>query len=261
MTETNQALWEENHLLKQKRHQLEQSALEIQATACKLQREHEWYQDMLKFLPSGIYRARAFPLKQFPEDAWMDLEKPPYILELVNDRFCEILGISRETFKTKPHIVYELVHPDDKEDFIRCNEKSHIQLIPFLWEGRLVIAGEIRWVHFESRPGPVANDNGDVVFTGILLDITDRKKKEEELKELISRLNKAKEEIKTLKGIVPICSHCKMIRDDRGFWDHVEVYVSKHTDARFSHSICPDCARKHYPDLYMKATEGSDTIH
>ncbi|MCB2181525.1 MAG: cache domain-containing protein [Desulfobulbaceae bacterium] len=54
--------------------------------------------------------------------------------------------------------------------------------------------------------------------------------------------------IETLRGIVPICSYCKQIRDDKGYWNQVEAYVAKHTDARFSHSICPSCMKKHYPE-------------
>ena len=54
--------------------------------------------------------------------------------------------------------------------------------------------------------------------------------------------------IETLSGIVPICSYCKQIRDDKGYWNQVEEYVSKHTEAEFSHGICPDCMGKHYPE-------------
>ena len=57
-----------------------------------------------------------------------------------------------------------------------------------------------------------------------------------------------KRRIETLRGIVPICSFCKQIRDDKGYWNRVEAYVSKHTEAQFSHSICPDCVREHYPE-------------
>ena len=56
--------------------------------------------------------------------------------------------------------------------------------------------------------------------------------------------------IETLRGIVPICSYCKQIRDDKGYWNQVEAYVAKHTEARFSHSICPSCMEKHYPKEY-----------
>lgn len=57
-----------------------------------------------------------------------------------------------------------------------------------------------------------------------------------------------KKRIETLRGIVPICSFCKQIRDDKGYWNRVDAYVAKHTEAQFSHSICPDCVRMHYPE-------------
>jgi hypothetical protein len=59
------------------------------------------------------------------------------------------------------------------------------------------------------------------------------------------------EEIKTLQGIIPICAQCKKIRDDKGYWEQVELYVSKHTKAQFSHGICPACAKELYPE-YIK---------
>ena len=62
-------------------------------------------------------------------------------------------------------------------------------------------------------------------------------------------LAQALAEIKTLSGILPICAHCKQVRDDQGYWNRLEAYLSKHSDAVVSHSICPDCLRKHYPDM------------
>ncbi|MBT4485199.1 MAG: hypothetical protein HOC71_16155 [Candidatus Latescibacteria bacterium] len=56
--------------------------------------------------------------------------------------------------------------------------------------------------------------------------------------------------IETLRGIVPICSFCKQIRDDKGYWNRVELFVEKHTEAKFSHSICPPCMEEHYPEEY-----------
>ena len=64
------------------------------------------------------------------------------------------------------------------------------------------------------------------------------------------KLEKALCEIKTLRGIVPICAHCKKIRDDTGFWQQVEVYVDKHTEAKFSHGICPECVKDFFPEIY-----------
>ena len=62
-------------------------------------------------------------------------------------------------------------------------------------------------------------------------------------------MTKALEEIKKLKGILPICSSCKKIRDDKGYWQQIEAYIGQHSGAEFTHGICPDCARKLYPDL------------
>ncbi len=69
-----------------------------------------------------------------------------------------------------------------------------------------------------------------------------------ELRRLNGDLEKALAEIKTLRGIIPICVSCKRIRDDQGFWQRVDVYVRDHSEAEFSHSYCPECARKLYPD-------------
>ena len=70
-----------------------------------------------------------------------------------------------------------------------------------------------------------------------------------ELKKSNQELQKALSEIKSLQGILPICSNCKKIRDDQGYWQQVESYVTKHSQASFSHGICPDCAKEYYKEL------------
>ena len=70
-----------------------------------------------------------------------------------------------------------------------------------------------------------------------------------ELAAKIEQLRQAVDQIKTLKGIVPICASCKNIRDDRGFWNRVENYVRDHTEAEFSHAVCPDCMKRLYPQF------------
>jgi PAS domain S-box-containing protein len=86
----------------------------------------------------------------------------------------------------------------------------------------------------------------------LLTDIIDRKRAEEALEEERRRLQQTLDEVRTLRGIVPICANCKKIRDDKGFWNQVEKYVSEHTEAEFSHGICPDCTKKLYPDIYIE---------
>ena len=66
---------------------------------------------------------------------------------------------------------------------------------------------------------------------------------------LIQNLRAALSEVRALEGIIPICASCKKIRDDRGYWHMVEAYISAHSEARFSHGICPECAEKLYPDI------------
>jgi hypothetical protein len=73
-------------------------------------------------------------------------------------------------------------------------------------------------------------------------------------KELQTALN----EIKQLRGIIPICSSCKKIRDDAGFWHQVESYIHDHSEAEFSHSICPDCMKKLYPDFVKNGLQQKD---
>ena len=69
-----------------------------------------------------------------------------------------------------------------------------------------------------------------------------------ELEAKKEELQHSLDEIRTLRGILPICSHCHQIRDDQGYWNRVETYISQHSDVRFSHGICPACIKEHYAD-------------
>ena len=80
-------------------------------------------------------------------------------------------------------------------------------------------------------------------------DITDRKRTEKEREKLIHELQNVLAKVKTLSGLLPICSSCKKVRDDKGYWSQIETYIREHSEADFSHSICPECAKKIYPDL------------
>lgn len=71
--------------------------------------------------------------------------------------------------------------------------------------------------------------------------IAERKRAEEERERLVTELQKALEDVKTLRGIVPICAGCKKIRDDKGFWQQVEIYVREHSEVKFTHGMCPEC--------------------
>ncbi len=91
-----------------------------------------------------------------------------------------------------------------------------------------------------------------LVFRPIRLHIELRQAAEAEKDSLISELQKALNEVKTLRGFIPICASCKKIRDDEGYWQQVEDYISDHSDAVFSHGICQECEKKLYPALFQK---------
>jgi hypothetical protein len=85
-------------------------------------------------------------------------------------------------------------------------------------------------------------------------NITKRKLAEDAKEELIIELEAAQEEVNLLSGLIPICASCKNIRNDKGYWTKIESYITKHSKAKFSHSICPNCAKKLYPDLFKEIT-------
>lgn len=98
-----------------------------------------------------------------------------------------------------------------------------------------------------------------IIETGLIspyeLLFRNLRRSEADLRAERDNLKKALDEIKTLKGILPICMICKKIRDDKGLWNRLEAYLQKHSGAEFSHGICPDCAREHYPDIDFKETD------
>ena len=88
-----------------------------------------------------------------------------------------------------------------------------------------------------------------LVFRPIRLHIDLRRQAEDQKDSLIIELQEALDEVKALRGFIPICASCKNIRDDKGFWQQIEVYLSAHSDTKFSHGICPECAKKLYPNF------------
>ncbi|MBI3852673.1 MAG: response regulator [Verrucomicrobia bacterium] len=81
-----------------------------------------------------------------------------------------------------------------------------------------------------------------------------RKQAAEEQERLIAELKEALAQIKTISGLIPICAGCKKIRDDEGFWQQLESYISRHSDAVFSHGLCPECVKRLYPDFVETGT-------
>jgi PAS domain S-box-containing protein len=153
--------------------------------------------------------------------------------------------------------VMKIVYPEDKAKTIhRINERRTGVRSTKSFETRLItknqtpVSFEVFIISAEGLYSPKKFGLRTFLGTqGIARDISERKQAEEEREKLHSKLQEAFDNIKTLKGLLPICANCKNIRDDKGYWNQIEAYIRDRSDAEFSHSICPDCAKKLYSDL------------
>jgi PAS domain S-box-containing protein len=168
----------------------------------------------------------------------------------VNSSLCELVGYSRDELLQKNF--QDITHPDD-----RAVDQREVQQL---------LQGEIRTYKIEKRyfhkqgrtiwillsVSLVRLDSGQPrYFIAQLADINKRKQTEIDLEQVrqnlaarVQELEAALAEVKTLQGILPICSYCKNIRNDKNFWMKVEDYLTRHTEALFSHAICPTCYEK-----------------
>lgn len=137
------------------------------------------YADLANALPSGIYRLRVFKEVSLIEDKWVSSKDIPYVFEFANDRFFEILNLDRLDFERNPGIIHDLIFEADKAKFAKINVESNLNSTPFSWEGRFLINDKVIWIHFKSIPRLL--ENGDIIWTGTLEDITKRKQTEEEI--------------------------------------------------------------------------------
>ncbi len=163
----------------------------------------------------------------------------------INDAFLNTLGYSKE----------ELTGKTSKELKLFADAEELEHMIQMIVEHRSIREFETKLKTKDGRiregliSGDIIESQGERYFLAVMIDITDRKKAEAEREKNIQELKKAIAEIKTLKGFIPICASCKKIRNDKGYWEQVEAYVTRHTEARFSHGICPECVKKLYSDF------------
>lgn len=147
---------------------------------------------------------------------------------------------SRQTWK-------DLLHPDDREKTVAYVNEQISKKESWSLEFRLrTKEGEYRWIKGRGKVSEWDEQGNPVRRTGTHTDITERKQAEFESEELIQQLNSALKDVKTLGGLIPICSSCKKIRDDKGYWNQLEAYFEQHSTALFSHSLCPACMDEIY---------------
>jgi PAS domain S-box-containing protein len=174
---------------------------------------------------------------------------------IFNERWAEIIGYSLEEIKPLSIETWKkFSHPDDMKVSNDLLERHFKKESPY-YECEVRMRhrdGSWVWVLDRGKVATWTQDGKPLIMSGTHQDITNRKRAEEELEKERSRLRKALDEVRTLRGILPICSNCKKIRDDKGYWNQIESYIRDHSEADFSHSLCPECAKKLYPELYDK---------
>lgn len=158
----------------------------------------------------------------------------------LNPAWERTLGFTSAELMARPFI--EFVHPDDRERTLAQNASVRAGGQALVFENRYMCKdGSYRWLRWNASP-----DTGQRVIYSVARDVTEEKKLHTERDELVRELQAALAEISSLQKIIPICSHCKNIRDDESFWHSVENYFAKHTSSQFSHGICPACADLHF---------------
>lgn len=206
--------------------ELEQYSHELGRSHKRLQESEEKY----RHLAEGTFEAVV----------WHDKGK---IIE-ANEQYYKMFGYKPEELAGKDAIV--LTATPDSVKFMR-EQISLGHLGPYEVVGMKQDGTEFP---MEIRV-KIMKTKGKIARMAAIRDLTDRKQAEGEREKLVSELQEALKEIKTLRGILPFCSFCKKIRDDKGYWEKVDVYIHKHSQADISHGVCPDCADEHYPDLNL----------
>ena len=157
----------------------------------------------------------------------------------LNPAWERTLGFTVQELMSRPFI--EFVHPDDRTRTLDQNKEVRNGGRAIGFENRYLCKdGSHRWFRWNAAP-----DLPEQTIYSVARDITELKRAETERERLVAELQTALGEVKVLQEILPICSYCRRIRDDRDYWHSVENYVAAHTGSRFSHSICPSCMTLH----------------
>lgn len=166
---------------------------------------------------------------------------------------CErVSGRPAAAFIEDPSLLRRIIHPDDLAGYDRHRQEAKVTREAGEMEFRILLPdGSTRWISHVCQP--VNNDQGQFIGTrGSNRDITKRKTLEQEQARLIAELQQALAKVKLLSGFIPICASCKKIRNDVGYWQQIEVYIRDHSEAEFSHGICPDCGKKFFEAHYRE---------
>jgi PAS domain S-box-containing protein len=176
---------------------------------------------------------------------------PNFRIINTNKAMCQMLGYTKEELSGRS--LEDITYPEDKKKTIELAGQMLRGEVPlFQLEKRCVKKnGDILWTSMTTTA--LRNQDGEVGYALCMVeDIGNRKSIEHEREILIHELRVAMANIKTLKGLLPTCAWCKKVRDDNGHWQKVETYIEEHSDASFTHGICPDCLKENDPESYTE---------
>ena len=166
-----------------------------------------------------------------------------------------IRGLRAEAYLTNKAVYHNDFMNSDWVDFM---PKGHVILRNVMFAPLVLEEKTVGIIGLANKDSDF-NDNDAKMATGfgelasIALqnsrNLDDRIQAEKQREKIIIDLKKALAEVKKLSGLLPICSYCKKVRDDKGYWNQIESYIHEHSEAQFSHSICQECAKQYYPDM------------
>ncbi len=170
-------------------------------------------------------------------------------IQYVNRAWREALGYSQE--EARGLSLLNIIHPSCQAHCMEMFKRvvageslTNLEATFIARDGReILVEGSTNCQQAEGHP---------TLTRSIFRDVTEKKRAEQALRAKNEELERALAEVKQLQGILPICSHCKKIRDDGDYWQEVEAYVEKHSTAQFSHGICPDCLKRFHPQVFER---------
>ncbi len=165
---------------------------------------------------------------------------------IVNDALCAIVGRPREGLLGENG---DDLFPREEVDVSRKVDAIILETGEEHVNEKLLSnlsTGEVRTV--VTHKSLYVDPNGQRFIVGVIRDFSERKRAEDERERMITELGEALARVRLLSGFLPICAHCKKIRDDQGYWTQIESYIRDHSEAEFSHGICPDCQKEFFPD-------------
>ncbi len=174
------------------------------------------------------------------------------LIRVVNEGYSKISGYSsQDTIGTTSAELQFWIDPEERSEIMaEVAAQGGVRQREMQFRVR---DGSIRTVLYS---GDLVDINGEPHILSSVDDISSRKQAELERERLVADLQSALARVRQLSGLLPICASCKRIRDDQGYWNQIEVYISEHSDADFSHGLCPECVAKLYPDIDDRDVSG-----